>query len=155
MIGSDIAVTGEELYKQLSEDIKHLKIQYKQYIGKLSNEKRYMGFYRVHGAPICFVLSVPAKTVLKPLHKLTLQMAALNISLIMALLLLLVVVTRRISRPIIDLMNSAVQVTEEGPYRDSIEVKSRDEVGQLTAAFNEMMEGLRQRDFIRDTLAGT
>jgi class 3 adenylate cyclase len=151
MIGSDIAVTGEELYKQLSEDIKHLKIQYKQYIGKLSNEKRYMGFYRVHGAPICFVLSVPAKTVLKPLHKLTLQMAALNISLIMALLLLLVVVTRRISRPIIDLMNSAVQVTEEGPYRDAIEVKSRDEVGQLTAAFNEMMEGLRQRDFIRDT----
>jgi class 3 adenylate cyclase/uncharacterized protein YggT (Ycf19 family) len=151
IIGSDIAVTGEELYEQLSEDIKHSKIQYKQYMGKLSHEKRYMGFYRVNGAPICFVLSVPAKTVLKPLNQLTVQMAALNISLIMALLLLLVVVTRRISRPIIDLMNSAVQVTEEGPYRDSIEVKSRDEIGQLTAAFNEMMEGLRQRDFIRDT----
>ena len=151
MVGSDIGATGEELYKQLSEDIKHSKIQHKQYMGILSHEKRYMGFYRVNGASICFVLSVPAKTVLKPLNQLTLQMAALNISLIMALFLLLVVVTRRISRPIIDLMNSAVQVTEEGPYRDSIEVKSRDEVGQLTAAFNEMMEGLRQRDFIRDT----
>ena len=151
MIGSDIAVTGEELYKQLSEDIKQTKIQHKQYIGKLSNEKRYMGFYRVNGAPIYFVLSVPAKTVLKPLRQLTLKMAALNISLIMALLLLLIVVTRRISRPIIDLLNSAVQVTEEGPYRDSMEVKSHDEIGQLTAAFNEMMEGLRQRDFIRDT----
>jgi len=151
MIGSDIAASGESLYEQLSEDIKHSTTQHKQYIGKLSNEKRYMGFYRVNGAPICFVLSVPAKTVLKPLNQLTLQMAALNISLIMALLLLLVVVTRRISRPIIDLMNSAVQVTEEGPYRDSIEVKSRDEIGQLTEAFNEMMEGLRQRDFIRDT----
>ena len=151
MIGSDIAVTGEELYKQLSEDIKQTKIQHKQYIGKISNEKRYMGFYRVDGAPIYFVLSVPAKTVLKPLHQLTLKMAALNISLIIILLLLLVVVTRHISRPIIDLMNSAVQVTEEGPYRDSMEVKSRDEIGRLTAAFNEMMEGLRQRDFIRDT----
>ena len=151
MIGSNIAVTGEELYKQLSEDIKQTEIQYKQYLGNYLNEKRYLGFYRVNGAPICFVLSVPAKTVLKPLNQLTLQMAALNISLIMALLLLLVVVTRRISRPIIDLMNSAVQVTEEGPYRDSIEVKSRDEIGQLTEAFNEMMEGLRQRDFIRDT----
>ncbi len=32
-------------------------------------------------------------------------------------------------------------MTEEGPYRDAIEVKSGDEVGQLTAAFNEMMEG--------------
>ena len=151
MIGLDIGITGVELDKQLSEDIKQTEIQYKQYLGNYLNEKRYVGFHRVNGAPICFVLSVPAKTVLKPLNQLTLQMAALNISLIMALLLLLVMVTRRISRPIIDLMNSAVQVTEEGPYRDSIEVKSRDEIGQLTAAFNEMMEGLRQRDFIRDT----
>ncbi|MBW2669210.1 MAG: adenylate/guanylate cyclase domain-containing protein [Deltaproteobacteria bacterium] len=151
MIGLDIGITGVELDKQLSEDIKQTEIQYKQYLGNYLNEKRYIGFHRVNGAPICFVLSVPAKTVLKPLNQLTLQMAALNISLIMALLLLLVVVTRRISRPIIDLMNSAVQVAEEGPYRDSIEVKSRDEIGQLTAAFNEMMEGLRQRDFIRDT----
>jgi class 3 adenylate cyclase len=30
-------------------------------------------------------------------------------------------------------------------------VRSRDEVGQLTAAFNGMLDGLRQRDFIRDT----
>jgi len=50
-----------------------------------------------------------------------------------------------------DLTNSAIQVTETGPYRDAIEIKSRDEIGRLTAAFNEMMEGLRQRDFIRDT----
>ncbi len=63
MIGSDIAATGEELYKQLSEDIKQTEIQYKQYLGNYSNEKRYLGFYRVNGAPICFVLSVPAKTV--------------------------------------------------------------------------------------------
>lgn len=110
-----------------------------------------MGFYRVNGVSLAFVLSVPAKTVLKPLHRLTFQMAALNLSIIFGLFFLLIVVVRKISRPIIDLKNSAVQVTEEGPYRDAIEVKSSDEVGQLTGAFNEMMEGLRQRDFIRDT----
>jgi sigma-B regulation protein RsbU (phosphoserine phosphatase) len=151
MIGSDIGITGEELDAQLSEDIKHSEIQYKQYLGNYLKQKWYLGFHRVQNASICFVLSVPAKTILKPLHKLTLQMAALCISLIMGLALLLIVVTRRISRPIMDLTNSAVQVTETGPYRDALEIKSRDEIGQLTAAFNEMMEGLRQRDFIRDT----
>src|SRR5205823_7586432 len=30
-------------------------------------------------------------------------------------------------------------------------VRSSDEMGRLTSAFNEMVEGLRQRDFIRNT----
>ena len=150
-MGLDIGASGEELDIQLSADIKKTSLQYKQYIGRWMNETWYMGFYRVNGAPLAFVLSVPAKTVLKPLHRLTFQMAVLDLSIIFGLFLLLIVVSRKISRPIVDLKNSAVQVTEEGPYRDAIEVKSRDEVGQLTAAFNEMMEGLRQRDFIRDT----
>ncbi|MDH3722757.1 MAG: adenylate/guanylate cyclase domain-containing protein [Desulfobacteraceae bacterium] len=150
-VGSDIGATGEELDMQISEDIKKTSIQHKQYISRRINEAWYMGFYRVNGVSLAFVLSVPAKTVLKPLHRLTFQMAALNLSIIFGLFFLLIVVVRKISRPIIDLKNSAVQVTEEGPYRDAIEVKSSDEVGQLTGAFNEMMEGLRQRDFIRDT----
>ncbi len=33
-----------------------------------------------------------------------------------------------------------------------VDYRSRDEVGHLTRAVNEMLEGLRQRDFIRDTL---
>ena len=150
-VGSDIGATGEELDMQISEDIKKTSLQHKQYISRRINEAWYMGFYRVNGVSLAFVLSVPAKTVLKPLHRLTFQMAALNLSIIFGLFFLLIVVVRKISRPIIDLKNSAVQVTEEGPYRDAIEVKSSDEVGQLTGAFNEMMEGLRQRDFIRDT----
>lgn len=151
MIGSDIGNSGVELDMQLSQDIKHTKLQYQQYLGKYLGEQRYLGFYRVQNAPICFVLNVPAKTVLKPLHKLTLQMTALCISMIMGLLFLLIAVTRRISRPILDLTNSATQVTETGSYQEAIEIKSRDEIGRLTGAFNEMMEGLRQRDFIRDT----
>jgi len=150
-VGSDIGATGEELDMQISEDIKKTSLQHKQYISRRINEAWYMGFYRVNGVSLAFVLSVPAKTVLKPLHRLTFQMAALNLSIIFGLFFLLIVVVRKISRPIIDLKNSAVQVTEEGPYRDAIEVKSSDEIGQLTGAFNEMMEGLRQRDFIRDT----
>ena len=35
--------------------------------------------------------------------------------------------------------------------RRALPVRSRDEIGRLTDAFNEMLKGLRQRDFIRDT----
>ena len=63
----------------------------------------------------------------------------------------MIVVSRRISKPIIDLKDSAIHVTSAGSYSDPIQVRTADEVGQLTSAFNEMMEGLRQRDFIRDT----
>ncbi|HAY38787.1 MAG TPA: hypothetical protein DCY53_05235 [Desulfobacteraceae bacterium] len=150
-VGLDIAATGEELDIQLSEDIRNPNLNHKQYVGRRMNQEWYIGFYRTNDARITLVLRVPAKTVLKPLHQLTFQMAALDLSVIFGLFFLLVVVSRKISRPIIDLKDSALQVTEEGPYRDAIEVKSRDEIGQLTAAFNEMMEGLRQRDFIRDT----
>jgi class 3 adenylate cyclase len=38
-----------------------------------------------------------------------------------------------------------------GDLGRSLPVRSRDEVGQLTQAFNTMLDGLRQRDFIRDT----
>jgi len=150
-VGLDFSNTGEELDIQLSEDIRNPNLKHKQYVGRRMNQEWYMGFYRTKDAQITLVLSVPAKTVFKPLRQLTFQMAALDLSAIFGLFFLLMVVSRKISRPIIDLKNSAVQVTKEGPYRDAIEVKSRDEIGQLTAAFNEMMEGLRQRDFIRDT----
>lgn len=150
-VGSDIGATGDELDIRLSKDIKNQGLQHKQYVGRRMNEAWYTGFYRVNGARLAFVLSVPAKTVLKPLHRLTFQMAALNLSMIIGLFFLLIAVVRKISRPIMDLKNSAARVTEEGLYHDPLQIKSQDEIGQLTAAFNAMMEGLRQRDFIRDT----
>src|SRR5262249_9945607 len=38
-----------------------------------------------------------------------------------------------------------------GDYSQPLPVRSSDEVGQLTHAFNTMLDGLKQRDFIRDT----
>jgi class 3 adenylate cyclase len=110
-----------------------------------------MGFHHIRNAPLALVLSVPAKTVFEPLDRLSLQILTLNLLMIMGLFILLSVVSRKISKPIIDLKDSAIHVTSSGSYSDPIQVITADEVGQLTSAFNEMMEGLRQRDFIRDT----
>ncbi len=57
---------------------------------------------------------------------------------------------RRLTRPIIALTIGVSRVAG-GDLSQSLAIRSRDEVGQLTDAFNGMLEGLRQRDFIRDT----
>jgi class 3 adenylate cyclase len=64
-------------------------------------------------------------------------------------LLLGLLFARRLTRPISALTGAVVRVAD-GDLSQSLPVRSRDEVGVLTRAFNEMVEGLRQRDFIRN-----
>jgi class 3 adenylate cyclase len=64
-------------------------------------------------------------------------------------LLLGLLFARQLTRPISALTGAVAQVAS-GDLSLSLPVRSRDEVGVLTRAFNEMVEGLRQRDFIRN-----
>jgi class 3 adenylate cyclase len=68
----------------------------------------------------------------------------------LAALILGVIVARRVTGPITALTETATRV-QAGDLSVEVPVHSRDEVGRLTHAFNEMIEGLRQRDFIRNT----
>lgn len=61
-----------------------------------------------------------------------------------------VLLARRVTGPISALTGGVARVAA-GDLSQPLPVRSRDEIGQLTRAFNEMLEGLRQRDFIRDT----
>ncbi len=61
-----------------------------------------------------------------------------------------VLVARRVTGPVAALTAGVTRVAE-GDLSQSLPVRSRDEVGLLTRAFNAMLDGLRQRDFIRDT----
>jgi class 3 adenylate cyclase len=65
-------------------------------------------------------------------------------------LLLGLLFSRRITRPISALTRGVVRVAG-GDLSHALPVGSGDEIGQLTRAFNGMVEGLRQRDFIRTT----
>lgn len=64
-------------------------------------------------------------------------------------LLLGLLFARQLTRPISALTGAVARVAG-GDLSQSLPVRSRDEVGVLTRAFNEMVEGLRQRDFIRN-----
>ena len=64
-------------------------------------------------------------------------------------LLLGLLFARRLTRPI-SALTGAVSRVAGGDLAQSLPVRSRDEVGVLTGAFNAMVEGLRQRDLIRN-----
>ena len=55
-----------------------------------------------------------------------------------------------VTRPISALTGGVARVAD-GDLSLLLPVRSHDEVGRLTRAFNDMVEGLRQRDFIRNT----
>ncbi|HXJ83315.1 MAG TPA: adenylate/guanylate cyclase domain-containing protein [Candidatus Methylomirabilis sp.] len=55
---------------------------------------------------------------------------------------------RQLTRPIRALTAGVTRVAG-GDLSRALPVRSRDELGRLTRAFNQMLEGLRQRDFIR------
>jgi class 3 adenylate cyclase len=57
---------------------------------------------------------------------------------------------RGVTRPVTAL-TAAVGRVAAGDIAQSVPVRSGDELGRLTRGFNEMLEGLRQRDFIRNT----
>src|SRR5262245_4700479 len=57
---------------------------------------------------------------------------------------------RHLTRPLAALTRGVARVAG-GDLSETLAVRSRDEIGRLTDAFNEMITGLRQRDFIRDT----
>jgi class 3 adenylate cyclase len=59
-----------------------------------------------------------------------------------------ILVARRLTRPI-GLLTAGVRRVAGGDLSRALPLASADEIGQLTAAFNGMLEGLRQRDFIR------
>jgi class 3 adenylate cyclase len=150
-VGRPLSATGEDLDQRMFDDIRNLDIDSRQYVEERRGESWYAGFHRVEGTDIALVFMVPAVNILSPLKRLHFEIIGLATALVITLLVLLMVMSRKIARPLLDLTRSAVSVADNGSYQDPLDVQSGDEVGQLTQAFNSMMEGLRQRDFIRET----
>lgn len=82
------------------------------------------------------------------LHKRTVILAAVGIGL---LLVVSVLVARSLARPLLRMAGATRQVAKGDLNVDLSDIQSTDEVGQLATSFGQMVEGLKQRDFIRDT----
>ncbi len=82
------------------------------------------------------------------LHRETMLLAAAGLVL---LLIAAVLVSRSISRPLRTMAAEAARVSEGDLEIDLSGIRSKDEVGQLAVAFTRMVEGLKDRDRIKDT----
>jgi class 3 adenylate cyclase len=81
----------------------------------------------------------------------TMRVTALSLGLFAAGLALFAVLSARMLRPLKLLTTAAGEVASGNLEVAVPPARSRDEVGRLSASFSGMLEGLRQRDFIRDT----
>ncbi len=126
---------------------------------------RYTGIYRTRGgrrisafAPVldargraAAVLQVdyPVDFYSDRLRELDTTIALGSLAGVLLSIFLAVVFARRLTRPVVALTAAAGRVAA-GDLTQSLAVTSRDEVGHLTHAFNAMVDGLRQREIIRN-----
>ncbi|CAB5088881.1 Adenylate cyclase (EC [Olavius algarvensis associated proteobacterium Delta 3] len=150
-VGTYLDHSREAMDVRFAELIRDPTLNSYQFIGERADQRWYMGFHRIENTRGFIALMLPAEEVLRPLNNLIREMSIIATALIFILLIVLLVMTRKITRPVYALTEAARKVVKEDEYQDAIDVPSKDELGQLTESFNVMMEGLRQRDFIRDT----
>ena len=134
--------------------------------GLVDGVARYTGMYRNAGgrwisavAPIVDArgnatafLSVDYQidVLMDRLHELDVTIAVASAAGALCALGLGLLFARRLTRPISALTGAVATVAGGDLSQPALPVRSRDEVGLLTNAFNGMVEGLRQRDFIRN-----
>ncbi len=66
-------------------------------------------------------------------------------------LLVVVLLARSVTRPILDLAKRVKRI-EEGDYGQSVQVAGRDEISQLAGSVNKMATGLAEKEKVRDLL---
>jgi len=119
-------------------------------IGFCQGKRWYGGFQKSRYADVFVGLEIPLRLAVKPLYILAAAFLCLGLTSILALSIILLKMAGKIARPVNMLSEAAVRFSR-GDYGQALPVISRDELGQLTEAFNAMSAGLKQRDFIRDT----
>lgn len=109
-----------------------------------------IGFYRLHTAPWAIMLHAQGSQIMAPMLRFRLYYLAGGLLCLLVILLLIRLGTAPLVASIRLISRRAVQVAR-GEYGEPLPVKSRDEIGLLTQSFNEMVAGLKERDFISNT----
>lgn len=120
------------------------------WLGSGRPPERVAGFYWLGQAPWVLIMYAPGKQILAPIIEFRFYFAIAGGFCIAVILLLINFAGGRMVRRIQGLLQ-AFQWVAKGSYMVRLPVSSTDEIGRLEAGFNEMVEGLKELDFIRDT----
>jgi adenylate cyclase len=112
--------------------------------------KRVIGYYKLENAPWAIMLHAKGSQILAPILRFRFYYLGGVILLLVVVLLLLRLGMRPVVVAIRRIAGKAAHVGK-GDYGEPLTVASKDEIGQLTANFNDMIAGLKERDFISNT----
>lgn len=115
-----------------------------------SGKDDYVTIARIDESGWYLVFHMSKTEVYEPLKKLLSIFGGGILASLLLLAFTISYISHRIAHPILDLAQGA-RFIAEGDYDRRLQVQSRDEIGYLTKSFNDMAEGLKDRDFIKST----
>jgi adenylate cyclase len=118
--------------------------------GTVMGSGQVIGFYRLHGAPWAIMLHAEGRQIMAPIRRFHFYYLGGGFLCLTVILVLIRLGTNPMVRAIRRISNMASQVAA-GEYGEPLPVTTGDEIGQLTGNFNDMVAGLKERDFIRNT----
>ena len=99
-----------------------------------------------------YVLSSNLDQALQPFQRLQKTILITGLIVLSVGLVFTVVLARRIVKPLCSLV-SGTRAVAQGNYDVRVQYRSRDEVGELSEAFNHMIEGLQEKERMRGSLS--
>ena len=127
-----------------------LKAMKERPYGNVMGKNRVIGYYLLHAAPWAIMLHARASQILAPILRFHLYYLGGGLLCLAVILLLLRLGVEPVVSSIRKIAARAALVAQ-GQYGEPLPVASKDEIGQLTISFNEMVAGLKERDFISNT----
>ncbi len=108
------------------------------------------GFYQNNDKTTGYLYATNLDSALEPFQKIQDKILITGIAILMVGLLFSIFFSRRIAQPLGLLLQGTKGVIDDN-YDFQIKHTSKDEVGELSKAFNHMLEGLREKKYIQET----
>lgn len=146
---SRLGETGDSVEASI---LKEMKVKpFGTVIGPGHPPKMVGGFYRIAQAPWTIVMMAPGDKILAPIITFRFYYFLAGLACTLLILFIIRFIGGGIVRSIRELSSAADRITA-GRYGEPLQVRTSDEIGRLTGSFNKMVEGLKERDFISNTL---
>jgi adenylate cyclase len=116
----------------------------------LMGRNQVIGYYRLKGTPLLIMLHAYENQIMAPILNFRLYYLVGGLFCLLVILLLIRLGVGPMVAAVRGISQKASQVAR-GEYGAPLEVRSQDEIGQLTRSFNDMVVGLKERDFISNT----